>query len=233
MRPAFSVLAMSFVGGMMIATSVPALAITATESEPRASVYAPAEDTISLDPQELAVASEAELQPIGSEAYAVEAAPPPIQSQVVGVGEVSVVDTGTFAWPVIDPSRISDGFGPRSAPCSGCSTQHDGTDYPSGDQTPVMAIADGVVITSTDAGGGYGVYIEIQHTVEGRLITSSYSHMTYGSRLVNVGDSVTAGQQIGAIGATGQVTGPHLHLEVWGTDGVRFDGDAWLRERLG
>ena len=47
----FSVIAMTFVGGMMIATSVPALAITATDSEPRASVYAPAEDSITLAPQ--------------------------------------------------------------------------------------------------------------------------------------------------------------------------------------
>ena len=233
LRPAFSVLAMTFAGGMVLATSVPALAISATDSEPRASVYAPVEDTVSYEPQQLEVAGEAELKPLSTGGYAVEAAPPPIQSQVAGVGDVSVIDTESFAWPVINPAKISDGFGPRMAPCSGCSTQHDGTDYPSGNQTPVMAVADGVVTTSTDAGGGYGVYIEIQHNIGGELITSSYSHMTYGSRLVDVGATVTAGQQIGAIGATGQVTGPHLHLEVWGTDGVRFDGDAWLRERLG
>ena len=65
LRPAFSVVAMTFVGGMMIATSVPALAITATDSEPRASVYAPVEDSITLAPQTIEVASEAELDADG------------------------------------------------------------------------------------------------------------------------------------------------------------------------
>jgi hypothetical protein len=86
MRPAFSVLAMTFVGGMMIATSVPALAITATDPEPRASVYAPVEDSISLAPQTIEVASEAEMEPLATEGYAVEAAPPPIFSEVANVG---------------------------------------------------------------------------------------------------------------------------------------------------
>jgi hypothetical protein len=71
-RPAFSMLAMTFVGGMMIATSVPAHAITATESDPRASVYAPVDDTISLAPQQLTVASEAEVEPFTVPAYSAD-----------------------------------------------------------------------------------------------------------------------------------------------------------------
>ena len=82
---------MTFVGGMMVATSVPALAITATDSEPRASVYAPVEDTITYAPQTVEVASEAELAPIVAEGYSVEAAPPPIFSQVASLGSVSIV----------------------------------------------------------------------------------------------------------------------------------------------
>jgi len=232
MRPAFSVLAMSFVGGMMIATSVPALAITATESEPRASVYAPAEDTISLDPQELAVASEAELQPMDSEAYAVEAAPPPIVSEVAGVGSVSVVETGAIVWPVVDWSKRASGFGPRDAPCSGCSTYHDGVDFNPGNGTPVMSVADGVVVLATENGGGLGVNVEVQHNIGGELITTSYAHMQYGSLQVSEGQRVSAGQQIGLVGTTGQSTGPHLHLEMFGSDGVRFDGFAWLSSHV-
>jgi len=232
MRPAVSVLAMSFVGGMMIATSVPALAITATESEPRASVYAPAEDTISLDPQELAVASEAELQPMDSEAYAVEAAPPPIVSEVAGVGAVSVVETGAIVWPVVDWSKRASGFGPRDAPCSGCSTFHDGVDFNPGNGTPVMSVADGVVVLATENGGGLGVNVEVQHNIGGELITTSYAHMQYGSLQVSEGQRVSAGQQIGLVGTTGQSTGPHLHLEMFGSDGVRFDGFAWLSSHV-
>jgi murein DD-endopeptidase MepM/ murein hydrolase activator NlpD len=57
--------------------------------------------------------------------------------------------------------------------------------------------------------------------------------MQYGSLGVSVGDQVTAGQQVGLVGTTGQSTGPHLHLEMFGGDGVRFDGFAWLSARVG
>jgi murein DD-endopeptidase MepM/ murein hydrolase activator NlpD len=231
-RPAFSVLAMSFVGGMLLATSVPALAITATESEPRASVYAPVEDTISLRPQTLDVASEAELSPLAAEAYAVEVAPPPIVSEVAGLGSVSVVQSDRVVWPVIDWSRRASGFGPREAPCGGCSTYHDGVDFNPGNGTPVMSVADGVVVLATENGGGLGVNVEVQHNIDGQLVTTSYAHMQYGSLQVVEGQNVTAGQQIGLVGTTGQSTGPHMHLEMFGGDGVRFDGFAWLEAHV-
>jgi murein DD-endopeptidase MepM/ murein hydrolase activator NlpD len=232
-RPAFSLLAMTFVGGMMIATNVPATAITATDAEPRASVYAPVEDTIDLAPQTVEVGSEAQIATLASEGYAVEAAPPPIFSEVASVGSVSIIETGLIVWPVLSPDRRSSGFGPRSAPCAGCSTNHDGVDFNPGAGTPVMSIADGVVVLATENGGGLGVNVEVQHNIGGELITSSYAHMQYGSLAVSVGDHVTAGQQVGLVGSTGQSTGPHLHLEMFGVDGVRFDGFAWLAARVG
>jgi murein DD-endopeptidase MepM/ murein hydrolase activator NlpD len=224
---------MTFVGGMMLATSVPALAITATDSEPRASVYAPVEDSISLVPQTIEVASEAEMEPFDSEGYAVEAAPPPIFSEVASVGSVSIVESGPVVWPVLNPENRASGFGPREAPCSGCSTYHDGVDFNPGNGTPVMSIADGVVVLATENGGGLGVNVEVQHNIGGELITSSYAHMQYGSLQVSEGQRVSAGQQIGLVGTTGQSTGPHLHLEMFGVDGVRFDGFAWLGAHIG
>ena len=225
---------MTFVGGMMIATSVPAIAVTATDPEPRASVYAPAvEDTISQRPQTIEVASEAELSAVATESYAIEAAPPPIVSQVAGVGTVAVVESDLIVWPVINPEKRASGFGPREAPCSGCSTYHDGVDFNPGNGTPVMSVADGVVVLATENGGGLGVNVEVQHNIGGELITTSYAHMQYGSLAVSEGQRVSAGQQLGLVGSTGQSTGPHLHLEMFGADGVRFDGFAWLSARVG
>ncbi|KQZ07635.1 hypothetical protein ASD23_17635 [Agromyces sp. Root1464] len=233
LRPAFAVIAMSFAAAMMVATSVPALAITATDTVARASVYAPAEDTIEYAPQTVEVGSEGVMSPLAAEQYLVEAAPPPIMSQVASLGSVALIDTDAIVWPVQNPTKRSDGFGPRSAPCSGCSSSHDGVDFNPGNGTPVMSIADGVVVLATENGGGLGVNVEVQHNIGGELITSSYAHMQSGSIAVSVGQQVTAGQQLGLVGTTGQSTGPHLHLEMFGADGVRFDGFAWLAARIG
>lgn len=233
LRPVFTVIAMSFAAAMMVATSVPALAITATDTVARASVYAPAEDTIEYAPQTVEVGSEGVMSPLAAEQYVVEAAPPPIMSQVASLGSVALIDTGAVVWPVLTPEKRSSGFGPRSAPCAGCSTNHDGVDFNPGNGTPVMSIADGVVVLATENGGGLGVNVEVQHNIGGELITSSYAHMQSGSIAVSVGQQVTAGQQLGLVGTTGQSTGPHLHLEMFGVDGVRFDGFAWLSSHVG
>ncbi|MFF2277351.1 M23 family metallopeptidase [Agromyces sp. NPDC058126] len=232
-RQTFSVIAMAFTGGMIVATSVPALAITATDVEQRASVYAPVEDTVSFTPQTVEVGSDAVESTLASEAYDVHEAPPPIVSQVASVGAVSLVETGAVVWPVQNPDRRSSGFGPREAPCGGCSTNHDGVDFNPGDGTPVVSIADGVVVLATENGGGLGVNVEVQHNIGGQVVTSSYGHMQFGSLTVSEGQRVTAGQQIGLVGTTGQSTGPHLHLEMFGSDGVRFDGFAWLAAHVG
>ncbi|GAA1784407.1 M23 family metallopeptidase [Agromyces lapidis] len=225
---------MLFAGGMAVATSVPAIAITTSHTDTSATSQTAA---IVGDPQSLEVAADAAVSTITPGTYVVESAPPPPPPPApIAVAELEaepVFNGPVVAWPVLYPDRISSSFGPRTAPCAGCSTDHDGVDFNSGDGTPVMAVAAGTVISSTDAGGGYGVMIEIEHQVDGSTVTSLYAHMSYGSRLVEVGDTVSAGEQIGSIGSTGQSTGAHLHLEMYGTDGVRFDGYAWLAARVG
>ena len=173
------------------------------------------------------------MKPLTVESYAVEAAPPPVVSEVANLGSVSIVESDVIVWPVINPEPRAPGFGPREAPRSGCSTYHDGVDFNPGNGTPVMSIADSVVILATENGGGLGVNIEVQHNIGGELITTSYVHMQYGSLAVADGQRVSAGQQIGLVGSTGQSTGPHLHFEIFGADGVRFDGFAWLDEPIG
>lgn len=86
---------------------------------------------------------------------------------------------------------------------------------------PVLAVADGRVIISMAKKNifgnyvSYGEYVAIQHQMEdGSSLITYYCHMSPNSRLVNAGDTVVAGQQIGIVGTTGNSTGVHLHFEV-------------------
>jgi murein DD-endopeptidase MepM/ murein hydrolase activator NlpD len=157
---------------------------------------------------------------------------PDLPSQVAGLGAISLPASEALSWPVVDATRISSPFGERDAPCGGCSTFHDGVDYTPREGTPVLSIAGGTVTVAAEGTPGLGTLIEIQHNIEGRLLTSSYAHLESGSPQVVVGDQVAAGQLIARVGSTGQSTGPHLHLELYAADGVRIDGDAWLAARL-
>jgi murein DD-endopeptidase MepM/ murein hydrolase activator NlpD len=73
---------------------------------------------------------------------------------------------------------------------------------------PVKTSAAGTVVRSAYDAGGYGNYIEIAH---GDGWHTLYAHLQ--NRGVAVGDHVTDSQQIGHVGGTGNVTGPHLHYE--------------------
>lgn len=75
---------------------------------------------------------------------------------------------------------------------------------------PVLAAAPGVVTFAgwKNNGGGYQVWMS-----HGNNIYTTYNHMS--AILVGVGQELSAGQQLGRIGATGDATGPHLHFEVW------------------
>ena len=89
---------------------------------------------------------------------------------------------------------------------------HHGVDFIARTGTPVLASADGAVVSSSDldAGGAkYGKTIIVAHA---NGFNSVYAHLD--RRLVAEGEIVKAGQLIGLSGATGKVTGPHLHFEV-------------------
>lgn len=125
--------------------------------------------------------------------------------------------TGPIVRPV-DHYTLTARFGQCSSLWSRC---HTGLDFAASNGTPIRAIMGGTVIW-TQWGGAYGNLTKIQHP---NGVQSWYAHQT--SRRVVVGDTVTAGQVIGAIGATGNVTGPHLHLEVR-VRGNPVDPDSWL-----
>lgn len=100
---------------------------------------------------------------------------------------------------------------------------HAGVDIAGPPGTPVLAIADGVVVSAgTEAGGAYGVAIVVDH---GGGITTLYAH--FDQIDVEVGERVVQGQAIGAMGCTGRCTGNHLHFE-FRRDGRPIDPFAVL-----
>ncbi|MBV8639718.1 MAG: peptidoglycan DD-metalloendopeptidase family protein [Candidatus Eremiobacteraeota bacterium] len=113
---------------------------------------------------------------------------------------------GTFAWPV--SGTITSPFGWRSNPFGGSPEFHQGLDIAAPTGTTVTATASGTVILAQWY-GGYGNYILIDH---GGGFSSGYGHLS--AIYVSVGQKVQKGQAIGAVGSTGQSTGPHLHFEI-------------------
>ncbi|MFF9425293.1 peptidoglycan DD-metalloendopeptidase family protein [Streptomyces sp. NPDC090082] len=85
---------------------------------------------------------------------------------------------------------------------------HTGVDFIASTGTTVVAVGPGTVYSAGD-GGAYGNQVVIQHA-DGTF--SQYAHLS--SISVSAGQTVTGGQQIGLSGATGNVTGPHLHFEM-------------------
>ena len=106
-----------------------------------------------------------------------------------------------------------------------------GTDFLGGNGNPIYAIADGVVSISA-ASGGYGTHVYIDHVVNGQQLRSLYAHMQAGSTPLSAGQQVKAGDFVGLVGSTGNVTGPHLHFELT-VNGTNVDPDAWLQANAG
>ncbi len=98
---------------------------------------------------------------------------------------------------------------------------HYGDDLAMAEGTAILAAADGTVVTA-GSHSSYGNYLILEHS--GRLRTL-YAHCS--ALLVEVGDTVQAGDTIALVGSTGQATGPHLHFEVIG-DGTRLDPEKAL-----
>ncbi|MCU1417516.1 MAG: family metallopeptidase [Schumannella sp.] len=139
--------------------------------------------------------------------------------------------TGPIRWPFPEAVKISSGFGERQAPCAGCSSMHMGLDFQPPNDSPVYAIADGVVAFQEDDAYGYGNHVILQHgdlLGDGTDIETLYAHMQHQSVPVRTGDVIHVGDFLGLVGRTGTATGIHLHFEVH-VDGVQVDPFKWLK----
>jgi murein DD-endopeptidase MepM/ murein hydrolase activator NlpD len=114
--------------------------------------------------------------------------------------------------PLVAPvthAILSDGFGYRRDPVNGRGARHEGLDLRAVRNAAVIAPAAGTVIAA-GWDGAFGNLIQVDH---GFGVVSRYAHLS--RMLVRKGDVVAPGEQIGVVGATGRVTGTHLHYEIW------------------
>jgi murein DD-endopeptidase MepM/ murein hydrolase activator NlpD len=103
------------------------------------------------------------------------------------------------------PTVITSGFGDGREFNGRVTSRHMGTDFRGAVGAPVKAVARGVVALVDEFHlGGNVVYLD-----HGAGLVSAYLHLS--EQLVAEGDTVQAGEVIGRVGATGRVTGPHLH----------------------
>ncbi len=119
-----------------------------------------------------------------------------------------IVGTGNFAWPVPKYYTVSSKFGKRWG------RNHNGIDIASNNGTvygATIVAADSGTVIMNQYYSGYGYYVVIDH---GNGYTTHYAHMKARSNLA-VGSRVTKGKSVvGYVGASGNVTGPHLHFEI-------------------
>src|SRR5450830_538604 len=122
-------------------------------------------------------------------------------------------------------SRVTSGFKMRFHPLLHVWKKHEGVDYAAPIGTPVRSVGDGVV-DFAGVQNGYGNVIILRHHNNYKTV---YAHL---SRInVRKGESVSQGQNIGAVGATGWATGPHLHFE-YRINGVYTDPQYIARENV-
>jgi murein DD-endopeptidase MepM/ murein hydrolase activator NlpD len=134
--------------------------------------------------------------------------------------------------------KVTSPFGWRVHPVQKTKKHHNGVDlWGAAEPLYLEAWHDGTVIAAGTSKlklpngnvGGVGWYVDIHSVVAGKDYVSRYAHMVPNSLQVKVGEKVEAGKILGKMGASGEVTGKHLHLEIcqgkkhnWTADGSGF-----------
>lgn len=232
------------IGALVAGVAFPAYAASSTPVDATATLQQVAAD----DAQSLVVASEATTAPLDRGTYAATT-PEEIEKAKVAKAAAAAARAAAAAAVASTASTGSVDFGDYAlvSPGSGevryplpqgsytvartLSSGHDGADMSGPSGTPTYSAAAGVVRTS-GVHPNYGEYVVIDHVVGGRSVSTLYGHLSSGTRLVQAGQTVAAGQLIGQRGSTGRSTGPHLHFEVR-IDGALIEPIAWLATNAG
>ena len=121
--------------------------------------------------------------------------------KVTNLGNIS------FKWPCPSSGRITSGFGGRTSPTRGASTNHKGIDISASTGASIVAAADGEVVIATYSYSA-GNYIMIDH---GGGVSTVYMHCSSPCKQGAEGEK---GQTIARVGSTGYSTGSHLHFGI-------------------
>ena len=115
----------------------------------------------------------------------------------------------------VDKGRITSLYGWRSDPFTGAREFHGGLDIGAPEGTPVHAAREGTV-EEVGTNDEYGLFVVITHPGGYQTL---YGHLS--SINATIGEEVSTGYILGAVGHTGRATGPHLHFEVRTKAGTR------------
>ncbi|MCK6067566.1 MULTISPECIES: M23 family metallopeptidase [Microbacterium] len=233
--PLRSAAILTMVAGLIATVALPAYAAWQPEEEPQTLQQMSADDA-----QTLVVASDVSGMQLERSSYAATTAEE-IEKKKAAEAAAERARARAAATPVttlssVDLSMTAPGSGEVRWPLSGYrlgrglgdSGYHQGVDLLAGCGTPLFAAAGGVVRVSQESFGGYGVAVTIDHVINGQRVSTLYGHMTYGSRVVQSGQTVAPGQLIGVVGSTGSSTACHLHFEVH-VNGSVVDPYGWLQ----
>ncbi|WP_129691712.1 murein hydrolase activator EnvC family protein [Gottfriedia acidiceleris] len=128
-----------------------------------------------------------------------------LKEQEKAIKVASNISGGNFTRPA--EGYLSSGFGYRSFDHE----KHFGVDIVKKGSTPIVSVANGVVIRAYHS-SSYGNVVFITHNINGKVFTSVYAHMQ--KYQVSAGQTITKGQKIGTMGNTGHSFGQHLHFEL-------------------
>ncbi|WP_056465625.1 peptidoglycan DD-metalloendopeptidase family protein [Bacillus sp. FJAT-25509] len=128
-----------------------------------------------------------------------------LKEQEKAIKVASSISGGKFTRPA--EGYVSSGFGYRSFDHE----THYGVDIAKKGTTPIVSVANGVVIRAYHS-SSYGNVVFITHNINGKVFTSVYAHMQ--NYQVSAGQTVSKGQKIGMMGNTGHSFGKHLHFEL-------------------
>ena len=243
--PLRSVAIFGAVGALVAAVALPAYAA----SKPTDATAQTVQQLAAVDAQSLVVASEATAAPLVRGAFSAttpeeiekkkaEEAAAAAARAAAATAAASAPSSGTFN--TAGYALVAPGSGQVRYPLPLGSWNvsrtvgggHTGADMLAPAGTPIYAAASGVVRASAESIGGYGVAVMLDSVVGGQRVQTTYGHMLYGSRQVQAGQTVAAGQLIGYVGSTGRSTANHLHFEVWINGGL-VEPMSWLSVNAG